>query len=106
MVKWHGLIFAINFDIHVILHMMYMYMYKANWHFSTSCALCGKDMYMCCTMSCFLQLLTDTASSGGFPNFIISIAQRLYGSSANQTIVRFNDFTNISAYLLQKVKKR
>ena len=51
-----------------------------------------------------MQLLTDTASSGGFPNFIISIVQRLYGSSANQTIVRFNEFSNIAAYLVQKVR--
>lgn len=51
----------------------------------------------------YTQLITDTASSGGFPSFIISIIQRLYGSSANQTIVRFNDFSNIAAYFLQKV---
>ena len=50
-----------------------------------------------------LQLITDTASSGGSPGFLVSVFQKLYGSQAHLTIVRYNDFSDIAAYFVQKV---
>ena len=51
-----------------------------------------------------LQLVTDTASSGGSPGFLVSVFQKLYGSQAHPNIVRYNDFSDIAAYFVQKVR--
>jgi transcription initiation factor TFIID subunit 2 len=48
------------------------------------------------------KLITDTASSGGSPGFLVSVFQKLYGSQAHPTIVRYNDFSDIAAYFVQK----
>ena len=53
-------------------------------------------------LSC-LQLLTDTASSGGSPSFLIGVYQKLFGSQAHPAIIRYNDFSDIAAYFVQKV---
>ena len=51
-----------------------------------------------------MQYLTETASTGGSPSFLIAIYQRLFGSNSHQNIVRYNDFTNVASYFLQKVR--
>jgi transcription initiation factor TFIID subunit 2 len=48
------------------------------------------------------KLLTETASSGGSPGFLVSIFQRLFGSQAHPSIVRYNDFSDFAAYFVQK----
>ena len=49
------------------------------------------------------QYLTETASTGGSPSFLIALYQRLFGSNSHQNIVRYNDFANVANYFLQKV---
>ena len=56
-------------------------------------------MYVFCS-----QLLTDTASSGGSPSFLIGVYQKLFGSQTHPAIVRYNDFSDIAAYFVQKVR--
>ena len=53
----------------------------------------------------FSKLITDTASSGGSSGFLVSAFQRLYGSQTNPNIVRYNDFSDISGYFIQKVNQ-
>ena len=67
----------------------------------SSCCLCLFRLF--CLFSPASQLMTSTASSGGSPGFLISIFQKLFGSQAYPNIVRYNDFSDIAAYFLQKV---
>ena len=54
-------------------------------------------------ITCLSQYLTDTASTGSSPSFLTALYQKLFGSAAQQNIVRFNDFTDVATYFLQKV---
>ena len=47
-------------------------------------------------------MLTDTASSGGSASFLIGIYHRLFGTASHPSIVRYNDFSDVAGYLIQK----
>ena len=47
-------------------------------------------------------MLTDTASSGGSASFLVGIYHRLFGTASHPSIVRYNDFSDVAGYLLQK----
>ncbi|KAL5486754.1 hypothetical protein EMCRGX_G019273 [Ephydatia muelleri] len=48
------------------------------------------------------KMLTDTASSGGSASFLIGIYHRLFGTASHPSIVRYNDFSDVAGYLIQK----
>lgn len=48
------------------------------------------------------KMLTDTASSGGSASFLIGTYHRLFGTASHPSIVRYNDFSDVASYLVQK----